>query len=170
MSNSLVTTSHINRALELITEGSSLRTIAKYLDLKLSTLYDAIQRDPLAAERYARALELQAEVEVDEIKEIADDENKDPKAVRNMMEARKWRASKRHQKRYGDKLDLTITENVDLSAARQRGRERAAERLRPMCDQSNIIDAEIVSKSIASSTRPTDTESVADVPDLDIFK
>lgn len=161
----LVTAAHIETAIESIAAGGTLVAVAKSLNLKPTTLYDAIQRDPTTAAMYARAQEVQAEVEVDEIKTIADDETKDPKAVRNMMEARKWRASKRNRARYGDKLDLTVQHTADVAGALADARSR----LRPVCDQSQSIDAEVVEVKEVSKGRASDTESPAAPGELDIF-
>lgn len=169
MAQDLVSVQKLEDVLTLVTEGTLTKKAAAAVGIPLSTLYRHLRSDPQTWEIYRRAREIGASALADESVEIADSEP-DARRARVRAQVRQWLASKLDPKTFGDKLDLTITENVDLSAARQRGRERAAERLRPVCDQSNIVDAEIVSKSIASGAKPTDTESVTDVPDLDIFK
>jgi hypothetical protein len=74
---------------------------------------------------YARAQEIRAEREFEEIKTIADDQvndvyyDKDGNECINhnvinrsrlMVDARKWRISKMQPKKYGDKLDITSGE------------------------------------------------------------
>ena len=164
----MVTTQHIDAAIELLAMGTSLVATAKSLNLKTTTLYDALQRSPKDSDRYDRALEMQAEVEVDEIKDLADDEYKDPRCVRNMIEARKWRASKRKPRKYGDRLEIAVSHVVPIADALHEARAR----VRPVCDQSDVVDAEIVSKSISYKQRAADCESAEpeEAPDpLNIF-
>ena len=165
---SMVTTQHIDAAIELLSMGTSLVATARVLNLKTTTLYDALQRSPKDADRYDRALEMQAEVEVDEIKELADDVSLDPRSVRNMLDARKWRASKRKPRKYGDRLEIAVSHVVPIADALHEARAR----VRPVCDQANVVDAEIVSKSISYKQRAADYESAEpeEAPDpLNIF-
>jgi len=64
------------------------------------------------AEEYARAKEVQAHREFDEIRKIADEATPENVHVKRLqVDARKWRAGKMAPKKYGDKLD------VDMSGA-----------------------------------------------------
>lgn len=165
MGNSLVTRDHVYRTLHGIAEGNSLADMAKSLNIKVKTLYDAIKRDPVTAAEYERVRELQADVEADEIKHIADTEE-DPQTARNRIDVRKWRASKFQPRRYGDKLDLTVTQTVDLSSALAEARSR----VRPVCDQAQVIDVEVIESKSASKPRSGDSESAAQPAEPDIFR
>ena len=77
------------------------------------TFYKRLAMDGAFAQEYARAREVQAHREVDEIKEIAD--SAIPESVhvsRLQIDARKWRASKMASKKYGDKLDVNNTHDI----------------------------------------------------------
>lgn len=164
MGKSLVTTAHINRTFDLLAEGRALREIAKVLNLKVVTLYDAIMRDPKTAELYERARELQAENEADEIKDIADTEP-NPQTARNRIDVRKWRASKFRPKKFGDKLDLNVITTVDMGAVM----ERAKSRLRPGSDQHGIVYTVVPEESTTNEPGPADNESAGSPPAVDIF-
>lgn len=70
-----------------------------------STVYNWLQSNPEFLEKYTRARELQQDHEADHIVTIAD-EATDAALGRLRMDARKWRQSKLHPKKYGDKLEL----------------------------------------------------------------
>lgn len=73
-----------------------------------TTVYKYLNENPDFADKYARAREVQAHREVDEIRQIADAATaEDYNVARLRIDARKWRASKMAPKKYGDKLDIT---------------------------------------------------------------
>lgn len=79
-----------------------------------TTAYKYLAQNAEFAERYARAREVQAHREADEIREIADAATvEDYNVARLRIDARKWRASKLAPKKYGDKLDVDA--NVGLT-------------------------------------------------------
>lgn len=98
----------------------------------VTTLYKHLRDSDSFAKKYARAKEFQADIEFDEIREIADDasndwmERNDPnnpgwqlnhdhvQRSRLRIDARKWRASKMAPKKYGDKIEATF-QNPDGS-------------------------------------------------------
>ena len=114
----------------LLIEGWSLRRICREEDqpgLSTVTNWLATPGHPFL-EHYTRAREIQAELNADEIIDIADgldggsvierrlkgrgddaveEVYLDNQATRNRIEARKWTASKLLPKKYGEKLDVT---------------------------------------------------------------
>lgn len=161
----LVTKKIIEDVLTLITEGYLLRQASQSLQIPISSLYRYLKSDPETWASYKRAREIGADAIAEYAVEIADTEL-DAKKARNRIQVRQWLASKLDPKTFGDKLDLTVTQTIDLAGAIAEGKARS---LRPMCDQLNVVDAEIVDKSISNEARPTDCESV-NALDLDIFK
>lgn len=141
----------------MVAHGTSLKHAAKVLNVKLTTLWDAIQSDPSTADAFERARELRAEAEVDELLEIADDPRNDPKVVRNQLDARKWRITKLKPKKYGDRLALDVTQMPDIVGALTEARSR----VRPVRDQSNVVDAEVIRESVGYEARSGDKESPA---------
>lgn len=83
-----------------------------------STVFRWINQYVEFYDKYARAREIQAELLADEIISIADDAQKDLQSDGKIdhdhiqrsklrVDARKWKSSKLHPKRFGDKLDVT---------------------------------------------------------------
>ncbi len=104
---------------ERIANGESLRSICDddKMPSKVAVL-DWLNEDSTFATQYARAREEQADHYADEIIEIADVE-KDAAKARNRIDARKWKASKLKPKKYGDKLDLNHSGQVNMLTEEQ---------------------------------------------------
>jgi len=114
-----------------VSEGKSLRGICQELSLCAPTVRKwIVENHDAFGEHYARARDLQYETWADEIKELADQCRVGTKTVveesldgvkttettadmvertRLQIDARKWLLSKLHHKRFGDKLDATLT-------------------------------------------------------------
>jgi len=109
-------------------EGDSLRRICKARDMPaMSTVFKWLSENEDFSKQYARAREIQAHIEFEEILEIADDANQDFKLktdkegkvvgiefcethlqrAKLKIDTRKWRIARMAPKKYGDKLDLT---------------------------------------------------------------
>lgn len=120
-----------------IATGESLRQICDSDELPaISTVCVWLSQDNAFAEQYARAREAQADALFDDILSIADDGRNDWMERRNAdgqvtgwaengeairrsqvrIDARKWMAGKLRPKKYGDKLDLNLSGNVETTA------------------------------------------------------
>ncbi len=113
---------------ERIADGESLRAICREDAMpNKGTVFIWLSKHDLFADQYARAREEQAEAYADEITAIADEESYenievegvtvgvkfDSTAVarnRLRIDARKWVASKLKPKKYGDRVDSTVTQ------------------------------------------------------------
>ena len=109
--------------------GKSLREICRGEEFpEASTIFLWIHKHPEFSEQYARAREIQAETLADELCEIADDGTNDWEERQNRdgstyialnsehiqrsklrVDTRKWIASKLLPKKYGDKVETTLT-------------------------------------------------------------
>ena len=111
-----------NKICDIIaTSSKGLRAISKEVDLNVTTIMDWVKNNESFSKQYARAKMLQADLLVEEILEIADNDSKDtlmgefgemgnPTAVNRAKlraDTRKWLASKLAPKVYGDKLELS---------------------------------------------------------------
>jgi len=76
------------------------------------TVYQWLRARDDFAQMYAHARERQQEVFAAQVVLIADTE-KDPARARNMMDARKWHASKVAPKKWGDRVEIDA--KVDVS-------------------------------------------------------
>lgn len=125
----------INRFLE----GSKLSDALKQEGLSAWMFNKALQSDRELAQVYARAAEIKADLLADEVVAIADSDG-DPAKVRNQIQARQWVASKYHGKRYGDKIDLNVTQTIDIGLVLA----EAKARLRPVCDQLENVNNQVI--------------------------
>lgn len=139
-----------------IENGESLKSAAKIEGITPQDFTKYLKGDKEATLAYDRAKELRADLLADEIIEIADEESDAAKA-RNRIDARKWIASKHYSKRYGDRIDLNVSMQIDIAATL----EEARGRLLPISDQSNIIDAQAIDISSINIAHATDTLSDA---------
>lgn len=94
---------------ERIADGESLREICAEPDMPSKTsVMRWLASNAALSDQYARARELQADHEFDEIKAIADKASpEDVQVARLRIDTRRWRAGKLRPKVYGDKLDLS---------------------------------------------------------------
>jgi len=124
------------RICERISDGESLRAILADDGMPASsTVFKWLSENAAFSEQYARAREAQADAVFDEILTIADDgrndwmerENADGEnigwaingeAVRRSqlrIDARKWMAGKLRPKKYGDKVDVEHTGQLEIN-------------------------------------------------------
>lgn len=115
-----------------------------------------LQENVWAQNAYDLAQKTRAEFYADEIVDIADNEL-DPQRARNRIDARKWYASRLQPNKYGDRIDLNVTQTLDISAALT----AAATRLLPMRYPEEIEDAQLVETKQLECKTVTDSESVS---------
>jgi hypothetical protein len=117
---------------QISTTSIGLHKICKEVGISAVTFFEWIKEDAELSNRYARAREAQAELLADQIIEIADDSTNDTKTIvgkagdlieventewtnrsKLRVEARKWIAAKLKPKKYGDKVEVDQTINVN---------------------------------------------------------
>jgi len=139
-----------DQVLTLLEDGLSLQAASRQCGITPQLFNHYKRGDKDLAVAYARAMEARADLLADQVIEIADTENDSSKA-RNQIDARKWAAAKFNPKKYGERIDLNVTQSLDITGAL----EEARARLLSMRDQSNIIDAQAIDitdqKAVASS-------------------
>lgn len=128
-------------ALMMCEENGHLNKILDNRGLDSASFYRLMQRDPMVKETYEEARQIQAEVMADEMQAIADDglndtytDDKGNRRVdqdvfqrsRLRVDTMKWRMSKLHWKRFGDKQQHQIDANVTVDHAHrlEAGRKR----------------------------------------------
>jgi hypothetical protein len=140
MTNNLTlprTDPQVTKVIEKILDGLPLREAVKHAGLTPQLFNYRLQGDREAAVAYSRAVEIKADMMADEVVHLADGDG-DPAKVRNQMNARQWLASKLYAKRYGDRIDLNVTQTIDIGSTLAEARAR----LLPVRDQQTIIDVE----------------------------
>ena len=139
-----------------ISEGSTLRKSCLKYGISLASFHSIVSERRDILEVYQRAREMRADLDVDQILDISDDETIDPQRARNMIEARKWRASKQYAKVYGDKLDISSTQTISILDVRQ----EALKRVLDFRGQANeIFDAETVPEAPAIEMNEQSSEN-----------
>ena len=132
--------SDVESVINDVLDGKTLREALKTIELTPQQFNLRLQSDKTAAAAYARALELKADLLADEVVACADS-NEDPAKVRNQMTARQWIASKLYAKRYGDRIDLNVTQTIDVGSTLAEARARAlSARYQQSAEDAQIID------------------------------
>lgn len=157
----------VEEVIKAISEGGFLRGALKAVGLSQQLFHDFLSKERELAVRYARAQEIRADLLADEVVEIADNPDIDPIRARNMLEARRWRAKTLNPKVYGERLDLNVSQTIDVLGTLTEARARIG---RPVYDQqAEPIDVTPIESS-TSEPGATDKESVSDdappVPDI----
>jgi len=158
------TSATVQRVIDLVLDGHSLRDAVKKCGLTPIKFSSALRGDKGAAAAYARALEIKADLLADDIIQIADT-SEDAAKARNQIDSRKWIASKLYAQRYGERIDLNVTQTIDIGSTLAEARAR----LRPISDQSNVINSHMIDITSAIDSRATDMQSVDNEKQPDIF-
>lgn len=123
--------------IDAILDGVPMKDAVKAVGMTPQLFNYHLQKDREAAVAYSRAQEFRADMLADEALHIADTENDAAKA-RNQITVRQWLASKLYTKKYGDRIDLNVTQTIDIGSTLAEARAR----LLPMRDQQTVIDGE----------------------------
>lgn len=100
----------------LLAGGMSLKKICDADDMPdRVTVWRWLEKHELFRNNYARARQEQADSYADEIADIADRDDLKPEDKRVRVDARKWVASKLKPKSYGDRLDLGVSGELNLT-------------------------------------------------------
>ena len=90
--------------------GDSLGKVCKDEALPcFRTVFNWINTKPDFLQRYERAKEMGCEAMAEQMNDIAEDEDRDTQRARLMVDTRKWYLSKIKAKKYGERLDTTVT-------------------------------------------------------------
>lgn len=93
-----------------LSDGKSLRAVCRQESMPSArTIFNWLRTKPEFMHQYAKAKEESADAMADDILDIADDKDEDAQSRRVRIDARKWIASKLKPKKYGDKIDATLS-------------------------------------------------------------
>lgn len=127
-------------AIRLVAEGGNLKSFLADIGMQSLRFYELVELVSELQSAYARAKRSRAELIAQDIVEIADTEQ-DAQRARNRIQARQWYASKILPKEYGDRMDINVTQTIDIGTALQEAKARA---VRPVSDQRTELDAQDV--------------------------
>ena len=145
----------VEAIIKRVLEGMPIKDAIKGYFAGTGDFYDCISSERELAVRFTRAMEMRAELLVDELVTIADSDD-DPQRVRNRLDVRKWIASKMLPKKYGERIDLNVTQTIDVSDALKEARARM---IRPMHDQLTQQQPQVIDITPVSVSEPRDKES-----------
>lgn len=145
----------IQAVIDQIYEGKSITTALASLNIKARDFHKALASTPSLEILYERAQAARAEILAEEIVSIADTEEDSQKA-RNMIDARKWYSSKMKPAKFGDRIDVNVTQVVDIGAALAEARSRASLPIR--YPQSTTVIESTEYKEV-NEDKPSDSES-----------
>jgi len=108
---------------DTLMEGHSIINALKAHSFDKNAFFKAVAENPIYSDLYNRAQAVKAELLVDEAIDIADNSD-DAMKARNQIDIRKWYASKILPHKFGEKIDITITQNVDVKGAIEEAKKR----------------------------------------------
>jgi hypothetical protein len=155
---------HQVRFCDLIADTVPTKTALQMLSWTRGVYRYMCAQQPAFATAVERARVIAQHEFVDQIPEIIDSEP-DLVRMRERVAAIKWTASKLSPRTFGDKLDITVEQRVDLAGALAEAKERAALRLR--CDSDTTIEGEFETVPSVATNGSIDTQSVPPpIPDI----
>jgi hypothetical protein len=150
--------------IDRISNGRSLSSVLREDDMPVwSTVQVKIEQDEKFKAKYDKAIQDRADRLADEIMDLADQtmpewlEGSGASAwvqqKRLQVDARKWVASKLKPRTYGDRLDVSVTDNrISVLGALEQAQQRVAI---GMAKESNVLDVEVKqTKEHAEVTTP----------------
>lgn len=146
----------VANAIAMVEEGSTLSKALEANDLKRAMFAGALQNDRELSARYARAREFSADFLVDAALDAAVNEP-DVLRARVIAENNRWAAGKFNSKRYGDRIDLNVSQTLDISGTLLEARQRM---LRSVSDQQMIENAQVVDVPALPKVGAPDKQSV----------
>lgn len=149
--------------IEAIVEGHSLKDALASVGMGKTTFYRYVESDFNLQTALARAEKIRADTLADETVAIADSDD-NPLRARNRIESRKWLASVYNRQKYGESIDLSVTNRVNLVDVINEARARAV----PGWCQDDALEAQVVETTtldlpnLVGSQPVTAPESVQD--------
>lgn len=128
-------------------KGGYLKSIIEDMGLEPSTFYQLVLKDPEIRQMYDEARQIQAEIQADEMRAIAEDGRNDSyvddrgrtrvdhdvvQRSKLRIDTLKWTMSKLHYKRFGDKIQQDVNANIVVDHAERL--EKARKRTETMRD------------------------------------
>lgn len=146
----------IRAVLEDFANGLPLATACDRHGVCDSRMYARMRDSEVWRDLWRSASERHAAAMVRQALELAESDP-DPARARNRMAIRQWIAGRVARDAWGDRVDVAIDQRVSIAAAL----EAAESRVRPIRDQSKVIDAESADITNLPALTATDNETVA---------
>ena len=150
------------KALAKYFEGGTIRDAIDTSGLQTADFYGCLDANPDIEQRYRAIQKARADLMVDEAYGVTFSEP-DPKVARMKADVRIKLAGLHDRARYGERVDLTLTQQVSIAAA------LADMRMRLGRDLTDVSDVQVIDAPAIEAPRATDKQSAAptdDAPDI----
>lgn len=144
--------------LDIIEDLHTAKNLARSIDERGITpalFYSFISENPEINDKYAMAQKMKAELLVEEIINISDNDELDTFRARLKIDSRKWYAKVMQPYKYGERIDVNINQTVDINNALDEAKKRV----------SHIPN---IPNSRAEQSPNTHPQDVIDVEHIDI--
>lgn len=145
------------KAIAMVCEGVTLKAALSEVGLTRDMFSSTLSSVRELAHAYARAREISADFLVDEALDVVKNEP-DVQRAREIANMHRWAAGKFNQKRYGERIDLNVSQTIDVSEALKEARARI---VRPVVDQLPAPQAQVIDLQALPAAEPSDKESRA---------
>lgn len=165
------TVSKVEKVIELILTPMTLVEACRITGIDHVTVFRTLEKLPDLRNAYIRAREGRAELYVDQLIDIADNQP-DVNRARVQVDTRKWIASKHDVKTYGDRIDLTVNHVVDIGSALSEAKQRLVVNVPeqiPLTQDVDIIE-QMTHDATDYESVDDDSEKAIDLSSSDIFK
>jgi transposase-like protein len=149
------TPENVAALLKRIAEGATTKKAAEEIGVDVDTIANWRVKYPSFESEFTRAQDAGFDSQADELNEIAE-KTSDVQRARLMCDNIKWRLARRAAHKYGDRLDINVTQTVDIGAALLEAKQRAL----PLSYQKDLGTAEIADAIEITSEQSTGSKSV----------
>jgi hypothetical protein len=165
-------TAQQRQVLEAIANGATIKQATADAGVTMWKL-SVWRSQPVFGPAFVAARSVKNLAKIDSLDEMRDETLwPDVQRAKLMSDNIKWSVSRENRAEYGDRVDVEVTQRVDVRLALDDARRRV---LRPIRDLDAIEDAEFTEESTPCVSGPRDKQSlpaipaVEDVPQPDIF-
>lgn len=161
-----------SQIIQLYKQGKTVSQIAEIIDVKIDTIADWKLTDPAFLSECTQAQTIGFEAQADSLLTIPD-ECTDVNVARLKSDNLKWLLARRAREQYGDKLDVTLNQTVNIKDALSEAKNRVREVIEVAHPQlTQPIDNTQQSNESSSGSKPVDENDPDEKAseDIDIFK
>lgn len=149
--------------LDAYAAGLPVKRAVEEIGMPWSTFWRETCRDPVLAREYAAARVARTEILAAETTDIADSDD-NPHRARNRIQARQWLAERMNPASFGQRLDVAVSQTVDLRDAIEARKTRALAMRAALAEPGRNLGPPIEMQAIDVSTQialeTTDYKSV----------
>lgn len=149
--------------LDIVSQGGTLKDIEKKTGIKTSPLFLHRRKSKTFEQKYSIAQEQGFEHDADSLK-TAHDDIPDPMKARLFSENNRWLLARRAAHRYGDRLDITVGQTVDMTQALTDARRRAGHSVEYFDQDTIEVSAQkiegLIERASSEGTNSEDANSV----------